>query len=843
MKFVGTAKGRSPRYDAQSDRYRSRNGTVDIEKQYARKEYHYRDLSHSSLDSDSGDDSIASSSSAASYYPMLNTKATGRRTRATIGFYRVPHRIMRWLCLALFCALLLFILTLFRFTLSSQSTPASLEVPKAPSRPPTWESFPFLKRYHGGIRTLVARRENVAEYPNDDPEGMISDKDGSVNGTLEAGDGASGQAKQGLPFLSSVFNPYPNYTSLEYIENYGAKRECFLDEDETVRLPLVHSYPGVPRGFPDAVMGSNEMLEIQDDICFDRFGRLGPYGLGYSVRKGGTGAGLEGHREGSERVWEEFPPVDFRRVSWAAAQKRCLLKNSHRFGDLPQAQPERVFSMALDSPSGKEGVNGTPEIQETDPKNATEDNRQRLPRTAVVIRTWHDFRYTPDDILYLRSIIAELSLLSGGEYTVHFLIHVRDTNLQIWADDETYDRVLEDALPEEFHGMGTLWSEQQMSVVYAGMEETWARGLSVHGVYRSTFMPMQYFASRHPEYDYYWNWEMDARYTGHWYHLFDKVVNWARQQPRRGLWERNSRFYVPSVHGSWDDFRQMVRVQTELGTNSPSNMWSAGATHDLAHGEKPARRQGDKFIWGPVRPDEQDVFEVDGEGIPPSTMEKDKYEWGVNEEADLIVFNPIFDPDGTTWPLKDDVTGYNRENGLPPRRAAIITASRLSRKLLLTMHKETTFKRHTMFSEMWPATTALQHGFKAVYVPHSVYIDRNWPTEYLESVFNAGRNGASGGARPSVFGDREHNFRGTTWFYSAGFSPNLWRRWLGYKVDNDGGEQEELAGEGRMCLPPMLLHPVKEVEMIIDDGVEADVAETDGVGFDNTETDEVEAEE
>lgn len=35
-----------------------------------------------------------------------------------------------------------------------------------------------------------------------------------------------------------------------------------------------------------------------------------------------------------------------------------------------------------------------------------------------------------------------------------------------------------------------------------------------------------------------------------------------------------------------------------------------------------------------------------------------------------------------------------------------------------------------------------------------------------------------------------------------------------------GGEQAELAGEGRMCLPPMLLHPVKEVEMIIDDGEE-----------------------
>ncbi|KAL2865450.1 DUF3405 domain-containing protein [Aspergillus lucknowensis] len=796
-------RGSLPEHGASPGLPGTRNDTIDIEKQYSRQDCHYRNMSHSSLESDSGDDSIASSSSAASYYPMLNTAATTRRTRATIGFYRIPHRIMRWLCFALFAALLLFILTLFRFTLTLSTSSAPLELPKGPSRPPQWESFPFLKRYHGGIRTLVAREENVPEYPNDDPEGITSDKD--VNSSTTE----TQSRDQALQFTSSAFNPYPEYTSLEYTGKYGVKRDCFLDEDETLRIPLVHSYPGVPRGFPDAVLGSNEMLGIQDDVCFDRFGRLGPYGLGYSVRKGGTGAGLEGHREGAERIWDDFPPVDFSRVSWAAAQNRCMAINSHRFKTDP------FVSMMVGSPD--------PEVSTETLENPTatpEGKQDRLPRTAVIIRTWHDFQYTPEDILYLRSLVSELSLLSGGEYTIHFLIHVRDTNLQIWADDDTYDRVLKEALPEEFHGMGTLWSEQQMALLYPGLEETWARGLSVHGVYRSTFMPMQYFAYRNPEYDYYWNWEMDARYTGHWYHLFDKVVDWARQQPRRGLWERNARFYVPSIHGSWEDFRQMVRVQTEIGTNSPNNLWSAGSSHDFTHGEKPTQQQGDKFVWGPLRPNEQDTLEAEGEGIPKTTMEKDRYEWGVGEEADLIVFNPLYDPEGTTWPLKDDVTGYNREDGLPPRRAAIITASRLSRKLLHTMHRETTFKRHTMFSEMWPATTALHHGFKAVYVPHSVYIDRQWPTRYLESVFNAGRNGASGGARTSVFGDREHNFRGTTWFYSAGFSPNLWRRWLGYKVDNDGGEQEELAGEGRMCLPPMLLHPVKEVEMIIDDGVE-----------------------
>lgn len=42
------------------------------------------------------------------------------------------------------------------------------------------------------------------------------------------------------------------------------------------------------------------------------------------------------------------------------------------------------------------------------------------------------------------------------------------------------------------------------------------------------------------------------------------------------------------------------------------------------------------------------------------------------------------------------------------------------------------------------------------------------------------------------------------------------------KVDNDGGEREELAGEGRMCLPGVLLHPVKGVDMVVEGGVRGD---------------------
>lgn len=702
---------------------------------------------------------------------------------------------MRWVCFGVLIALVLFVFILFRVTFTQAFFKPAQVLPETrfTHKPPQWESFPFLNRYYGGLKSLVSKEDNIPEYPPDETSAFNPNKT-KIHST---------------PPSSSPFNPYPDYASKAYVEKYGTKVECFLDADRKISIPQVRTYNGTPDGFPDAAFGSSEMLGIREDVCFDRFGRLGPYGLGYGVKAGGTGAGLEGDRSGIEDIWEEVPPVNFKEVNWAEVQERCISDNIHRFPKLPSSQAGH-FKMPP--------VGAGPRDPQNEPTSKSDDTRQnitigaeQLPRTAFIIRTWVDFEYTEETIVYLRSLISELTVASGGEYVVHFLVHVKDENLPIWSDDETYDRVLKDALPKEFWGMGTLWSERQMALVYGGLDDNNSRNLPVYGVYRSTFMPVQYFAYQHPEYDFYWNWEMDARYTGHWYHLFDKVGSWAKKQPRKGLWERNSRFYVPSVHGSWEDFRQMVRVQTEQGTNSMNNMWSAPNK-----GHRPNELQPDKPIWGPERPQsEEDVLETEGEGIPPRSYEKDKYEWGVGEDADLIVFNPLFDPEGTTWLLRDDATGYNKDNGTLPRRTAIITASRLSRKLLHTMHRETSLKRHTMFSEMWPASTCLHHGFKATFAPHSVYIDRQWPTTYLEAVYNAGRNGASGGARTSIFGDREHNFRGTTWFYSAGHSISIWRRWLGYRSNNDGGEEYELANEGRMCVPPMLLHPVKEVKMVI----------------------------
>ena len=740
-------------------------------------------------------------------------KRSGPRRKHKEAFRPPSRRTTRYLCLALFTTLVVFILSLVRASHVSRRQLELGPVEKTgPPKPPPWEAFPFLTRYFGGVRSIAPKSEIVAEYPSDE-EPLTTETNVTV------------QTREERVVSTNVpFNPYQAAEG----EETPPRRECFLDERKETRIPQVHVYEGMPKGMPDPVIGGHKILGLRNDVCFDRFGRLGPYGFGYSLRRGGTGTGMDGEREGAEDMWTReggSVEVDYREIRWAAVQNACMRRNKHRFQrSPPQEPPTNLFSsMGVEAQSDSEAQPKIMKRQnvathQSANHSAAESSDSKAPktsRTAIIIRTWWDHKYSVEEVIYLRSLITEMSLLSGAEYTVHFLVHVKDNDVPIWAEKQIYDRILENSLPKEFRGMGTLWSEKQMSLIYGGLQESFFRDLPVHGVYRGLYMALQYFSSQHPEYEYLWNWELDVRYTGHWFHLFDRIRQWTKDQPRKGLWERNGRFYVPSVHGTWEDFKQMVRVQSEMGTDSPNNIWSGlGASH----GEVPGMPQGkgDNPVWGPESPD--DMLGEQDDCTPPTAMEKDHYEWGVGEEADLITFSPMFDPHGTTWFYDKDVTGYNTTESFPPRRAAIGASSRLSRRLLQVMHRETILKRHHMFSEMWPASIALHHGFKAVYAPHPVYVDRRWPTTYLANVMNAGRNGASGGARTSVYGGREHNFKGQSWFYDAGFSPNLWKRWLGYKVDNDGGEQEEIAGEGRMCLPAMLLHPVKNVEMVVEGG-------------------------
>lgn len=450
-------------------------------------------------------------------------------------------------------------------------------------------------------------------------------------------------------------------------------------------------------------------------------------------------------------------------MTWGRAQAQCLKKNQARFK--PQKTP-----------------------RETTPKG-------ELLRTAVVIRAWVGYEWSPLSIINIRAMINEISLKSGGEYTVHILLHVKDANMEFWNNENLYQEIIRNNTPAEFQDIVTLWSQRAMEMYYAtqfGDSFENSSGTEIYGAYRSLHMSLQWFAQRHPEYEFFWNWEMDVRSTGHYYELFDRISDWSRLQSRIGLTHRNAKYYIPALHGSWDDFAHQVDIANSgnslIKTSDPGLLWPGA----------PQNFPGKKWLTGENRT------------MPKSCSDSIPAFCGVGEEADLITLNPIFNPDASGWILEKDITGYDTSLPIPPRRTAIVAVERLSKKLLQVMHDEMLQFGHSAFSEMFPPTMAFHHGLKAVFAPHPVFFDRKWPLEEVEKKFNGGTFGSSGGNASSPFNiENEHNFHGTTWYYSAAFSGVLWRRWLGFEEGGEGGRKYEERGTGRMCLPPMLLHPIK----------------------------------
>lgn len=612
--------------------------------------------------------------------------------------------------------------------------------------------------YYGGVKTIVNWKDWIPDELQRDAWGHerkelqpTKDKPQGSKVFNKRADGDS------LPMAYEAYNPYPEYNSSEYLAQYHPVQRCYLDENDTMPAPEMFIFPGVPQNMVMPFFGQHEELGMRGDVCFERFGRLGPYGYGYNAQEGGLGLGMRSEQEGAETIWKMQKKIDYRQVDWGTAQEKCYEKNKVRFASSEEEGSKKQ------KPEHSSGV------------------KKRVPRQAYVLRTWTGFEYTAHEILTLRSMINELALKSGGEYDVHLLLHVKDDTIPIWTSREIYQNVIAENIPPEFWGITTLWSVQQMRLYYPGpFGEPPANiaGQEIHGVYRSAHFAMQWFAQEHPEYDYIWNWEMDMRYSGHHYEFHQGVAEWAKEQPRRGLWERNEKFWIPAYHGNWDNFTRFVDQETLDAGISP--------------------------VWGPASFPNSGMLESPSENTPPTSYTDDKFEWGVGEDADLITFNPIFDPGKTNWVFRKDISGYDLNLPIPPRRCAIVTVSRLSRKLLDMMHEETYIGKHSAFPEMWPPTVALHHGFKAVYIPHPVYFDRKWPLDYMDQVFNYPENKIN-----SPFGWGEHNWLGSSFYYNSGFSGALWRRWLGETENDEGGAGAEIEGTGRMCLRSTLHHPIK----------------------------------
>ena len=119
-------------------------------------------------------------------------------------------------------------------------------------------------------------------------------------------------------------------------------------------------------------------------------------------------------------------------MRWGSLQKNCVSENKDRFSSA--------------------------EEQET--------TRKGLNRTAILIRTWDSYEYQENDLQAIRSVVSELSLQSRGQYEVFLFVHVKDVSIPIWTDQEVYDRVVRESVPEEFRDMTVLWNEARCADAY-----------------------------------------------------------------------------------------------------------------------------------------------------------------------------------------------------------------------------------------------------------------------------------------------------------------------------------------------------------------------------------------
>ncbi|KAJ5503819.1 hypothetical protein N7463_006693 [Penicillium fimorum] len=569
----------------------------------------------------------------------------------------------------------------------------------------------------------------------------------------------SDYASQSHIWSQVINDPYPLYDSVEGTSSNGSYQPCIGPGGQPLSRKnedmMMSGFRWNTSDFPTPIFGSYESWNLNKSLCADRYSRYGAYG--YLQGNETTQIHDSHNTNGSNKTTE----IDWKKVDWANLQSECLQRNSDRYRTQPSEERIVALYKSLDKDlKPREPLNETSKIQS---------------RTAVILRSWLGMKYTENDLYHIRSMIMELALYSGAEYELILMIDCQGEKLPKKSDNAAWKSFEEEHLPQELRNLAVWFNTDMLN--------DWYPAIDVHAAILQYFQPTQIFSRLHPQYDYIWQFEMDSRYTGHMYDLLHKATEFAKQQPRKYLWERNSHFYIPAVHGTWEEFRKKVD-QEMLG-------------HDNG------------TVWGP-QPAEG--IDIKGQAIMPPVPHpaNETGTWGVGEEADLITWLPHFNPVGTDWPFRDRVFNFPQDQETP-RWTAVVAMSRISARLLGLVHNDKVKSGVGLASEMSPISWALYYGLKAVQVPQPVYHDTKWDPEELNRRANPGEPGKVNAGLDSIWSWAKHDdiLYNTTFMFDSKFSERLYRAWMGY----DSAKEWE-KGNPRLCLPPIFLHPVKNVESV-----------------------------
>ena len=518
--------------------------------------------------------------------------------------------------------------------------------------------------------------------------------------------------------------------------------------------------------YPVPTYGSYEALGLpQTWMTFSQ--RYGPYGYGEDEKS------------------YPFTKVDWNSVNWGQLQDRCLLAHRRdRVKGLEMLQSDAHPRFRL--------------LGDGDPR---EPREEYTGRQAIVLRAWSTYDYKPEDFWSIRAMISEAGLAAEGEYTVVLLVDVKHENgSRIHEDDDFYQQILEESVPHEFRDIAVLFHES--------LQQSWYKKVDEFEPEWQIMQPLQLFAHFYPEFDHYWQFEMDARFTGDVGKMLRSFHHFGNQVPYKQSRERASWTYMPSIHGTYSEFAAQVNKALD----------------------------GSATVWGPI--EIKDIPNPVGGYPPVSDPKEDMMEWGMGHDADVLLLSNLVEvarfEEFMDWVFKDWLGGFNVPAEKVPRFTSAPAQARASRTLLEAIHTAQHEQGLRIPSEATLPSFALWHGLKTVALPHPKF---NWPARdvhELDAIYNGGeiadfKDGIANGPAPYRKTVIEWYTRPRTWEWRGFLTNTIYDRWMHWAKDHRGekGKKEreekralqtdypdELPGFMRMVggevyLPGLLMHPRK----------------------------------
>lgn len=139
-------------------------------------------------------------------------------------------------------------------------------------------------------------------------------------------------------------------------------------------------------------------------------------------------------------------------MDWGLLQQTCIVRNKERYINVEFANSSTMFRFPVQS-----------DIDNVDAVLHFPDEARRIKsrpekRTAVVYQVRSASEWTIDTLQYLRSLVMELNLHTGGEFELIVMVAAGDGEGPIFDVNEAYAQVLEESVPKELRRLSILFN-------------------------------------------------------------------------------------------------------------------------------------------------------------------------------------------------------------------------------------------------------------------------------------------------------------------------------------------------------------------------------------------------